>query len=954
MQKYLLIFFMLFVQHAHAHRVGFSSEKWVVKHTLHFDIHHSAEQQDLGLYYANIAETAYEKLAAVFTTHPEKIMLIINDSTDSSNGYATILPYPLIMVYPVQITNQETLSEAGEWARELLTHELTHIFQMYPSSGFYKYLRPVFGSIVSPNLLTPSWWKEGMAIEMETQFSPQGRSRSNLQAATIRALVNDEKISQLTLAEGNETLKTWPYGNRPYFIGSMMMSEIALDGKLAGIGHVVERQSERFPYMLEEPSLEAIDRSYNAEFYKMVDHQTLIASKQIEKLKAEPFTESFNADSTLLSSRHPRFDLKTKTLALIGLKKSGNELLFYSWNDSDKKYVVDSKQKKISGTLGTFEFHPTESKIVFSKIDAVNHKQEFSDLYFYDFVTHEEKQITFSQRAREPQFANNGEDVLFITTEGGQTELKIINLKSEKIESLFKASRKERITEAIDLSSSEVLINIRNSLGEQKLALLNKTNHELTAIQNPHKQIRFIKKSEDKIYFTSTNNGVANIYSTGINNKKLFEIINPETHFLTSALSFDVQGDQIFAAVVGSSGQVVQQINKTTRKIQLPLIENDVASRYNFKSSENETEKQSPQTSDDDYSAWPKVLPHYWIPFVGNSSSNKGLYIQAQTTGQDPLGIHVYQASLSYESYLKKVGFNLDYVNSSFEWQIEALALQSQKVYGVNTQTIFQKNTYALGLIPDVFKISDDLLFSFGALFERLDDDTMYTDHSGYFVQAKYKTYAQKVTQYYPMSGWGVSLQYKNLKAQKDLGPDFGDYNQLLGSTSLYFSKWLPEDHALMFRVDGVYTYEDVRARYGTSTTQFPLIANGLISQFALRGYTAGQFYGSQLFTTNIEYRFPVKDLNRGWGTTPFFIKSLTGAVVVDGLAAKGTGINEFDAPTSITLSEQFWNAGVEAHLSTTLGYFIPLNVILGYYLPFSPAYAKSGQMGLSFQLGGF
>ena len=63
----------------------------------------------------------------------------------------------------------------------------------------------------------------------------------------------------------------------------------------------------------------------------------------------------------------PSFDLKTKTLALIGLKKSGNELLFYSWNDSDKKYVVDSKQKKISGTLGTFEFHPTESKIVFSK-----------------------------------------------------------------------------------------------------------------------------------------------------------------------------------------------------------------------------------------------------------------------------------------------------------------------------------------------------------------------------------------------------------------------------------------------------------------------------------------------------------------------------------------------------------------------------------------------------------
>ncbi len=954
MQKYIFILLILLIQQAHAHRVGFSSDKWVVKHTLHFDIHYSAQQQDLGLYYANIAETAYEKLSNVFTTQPEKIMLIINDSTDSSNGYATIIPYPLIMIYPVQITNHETLSESGEWARELVTHELTHIFQMYPSNGFYKYIRPFFGSIVSPNLLTPSWWKEGMAIEMETQFSPQGRSRSNLQAATIRALVNDDKLSKLTLAEGNESLKTWPYGNRPYFIGSMMMSEIALDGKLAGIGHIVERQSERFPYMLEEPALEAIDRSYNAEFYKMVDHQTLIASRQIEKLKTEPLTESFNADSTLLSSRHPRYNPKTKTLALIGLKKSGNEILFYTWNETEKKYDVDLKQKKISGTLGTFEFHPSESKIIFSKIDTVNHKQEFSDLYTYDFITHDEQQITFSQRAREPQFANNGEDVLFISPENGQTELKILNLSTRKIESLFKTKPVERITEAIDFNSAEVMMNVRNSSGEQKISLLNKKTHELTPLQSSQKQIRFLKKSEDKIYFTSTNNGVANIYSTSMNSQKLFEVINPETHLLTSALSFDMYGDQIYASVIGSSGQVVQQITKTDKKITLPHIENDVTARYNFKESLSEIEKKSIQTTDEDYSVWPKVLPNYWIPFMGNSSSNKGIYVQAQTSGQDPLGIHVYQASLSYETYFKKTGFNFDYINSSFEWQIEALALQSQKAYGINTQTIFQKNTYALGLLPDVFKISDDLIFSFGALFERLDDDTMYTDHSGYYAQAKYKTYSQKVTQYYPMAGWGISLQYKNLKAQKDLGPSFGDYTQLFGSTSLYFSRWLPEDHALMFRVDGVYTYEDVRARYGTSTTQFPLISDGLIPQFALRGYSAGQFYGSQLFTTNIEYRFPVKELNKGWGTTPFFIKSLTGAVVVDGLAAKGTGVNEFDAPIAITMNEQFWNTGIEAHLSTTLGYFIPLNVVLGYYLPFSPTYAKTGQMGLSFQLGGF
>jgi hypothetical protein len=476
MQKYLcLLLSLLCFEFSVANRVGNSNEKWFIQKTLHFNIHHSAQHQDLGLYYAKIAETAYAQLSTVFTNKPDQITIVINDSTDSSNGYATVIPYPLIMIYPVQISNQETLSEAGEWARELLTHELTHIFQMYPSNGFYKWLRPVFGSIVSPNLITPSWWKEGMAIEIETRFSPQGRSRSYLQNATIRSLVNDDLLSSFSLAEANETLKTWPYGNRPYFFGSMMMSEIAHDGGLPAINHIVERQSERAPYFLEVPIKEAIDRSYQNEFYKVIDTQTKQAKKQIEILKSQPLTETKAVDEFLLSSRHPRYNENLKTLGLIGLKKSGAEILFYIWDNENKKYNTDSRQKKISGTLGTFEFHPTEPQIIFSKIDAVNSKNDFSDLYLYNLKTHEEKKITKSERAREPVFSPDGNDVLFIATGQGQTELKILKLKTEKIESIHKTDKFERITQAIYLNNEDLLINVRNKNGQQIIYLQSKT-----------------------------------------------------------------------------------------------------------------------------------------------------------------------------------------------------------------------------------------------------------------------------------------------------------------------------------------------------------------------------------------------------------------------------------------------------------------------------------------------
>jgi len=936
-------------------RVGFQNELWLTQRTPHFNIHHSAQQHDLGLYYSKIAETAYQNLSSVFDQSPEKITIIINDSTDSSNGYATVIPYPLIMIYPVQISNQESLSEAGEWARELLTHEMTHIFQMFPYRGFYNWLRPIYGTVVSPNLITPNWWKEGMAIEMETQFSPQGRTRSYLQSATIRALVIDDQLSKFSLAEANETLKTWPYGNRPYFLGSMLMSEITSEYGITAISSITDLQSGRFPYFVEAPVQETIGRSYQAEFDKMIETQTQQATKQIDILKKIPDSSGQTVDSDLLSSRNPRFQSLTQTLGLIGQKKSGSEIIFYNWNEQDKKYRLDSKQKKILGSVGSFEFHPLKTQIIFSKIKFINSKQQFSDLYIYDFSTQTETQITHNQRAREPQFSIDGTNVLFITTADGQTELKIMDLNTEKIESLYKTDFKDRLTQALDLNETEVLLNIRNQNGDQVISVLNKKTHQINFINTPYSQLRFVKKIDEQIYFTSTNNGVSNIYSIELAEflKTNFKNLTPETHLLTGALSFDVDAahSNLFVTVIGSAGSKVQVLKKISSKnIELPKIKNEIADRYKFK----DTDLTNFETTVDEYSVWPEILPHYWFPYISTSSSNRGVYTQIQTAGQDPLNLHNYQFFLNYESYFKKIGFNLNYLNSVYDWQIATTANQTQKIYGLQPITLIQKNSYTLGLLPDVFKINENLSVNLGVEHSTVDDSFLTTDHSGGYLQTLYKNFEQKVTQYYPMSGYGFDLRYKNLKAQKDLGPYLGDYSQVTGSVMGYFSNWLPEDHSVLFKLDGIYTFENVSSRFGTSHSQFAITADDLAPQFTARGYRTGQFYGSQLVTATTEYRFPIKDIHRGTGTDPFFIKTLTGAVVIDGLATKGFGVNQTNVTAPLKLSDQFYSLGFEARFSTTLGYFIPMNFIFGYYLPLAVDYGQFSQMGLSLQAGGF
>ena len=163
MKSLLLLFIPFFVScvvinSAQAQRIGRSDEAWRIIHTKHFDVVVNAQQLDLGRYYARAAETAYSELSTVFDTMTDRVVLVVNDTTDVSNGYATRIPYPHIMAYSVQTGEHDWLSENGDWPSLLITHELTHISQFEPATGFYKVLRPIFGEIIAPNLLMPTWW----------------------------------------------------------------------------------------------------------------------------------------------------------------------------------------------------------------------------------------------------------------------------------------------------------------------------------------------------------------------------------------------------------------------------------------------------------------------------------------------------------------------------------------------------------------------------------------------------------------------------------------------------------------------------------------------------------------------------------------------------------------------------------------------------------------------------
>lgn len=927
-----------------AQLIGHYDESWKTIKTEHFDIIISAEQHDLGLYYAHSAEKAYRNLSGVFSQMTDRIVLVVNDTTDITNGYATRIPYPHIMAYSVPASEHDSLSEAGDWARELVTHELTHILQLEPASGFYTFLRPVFGSIVTPNLLTPAWWKEGMAVEMETQFTSRGRLRSTFQDATVRSFVLEDKLKDESLPRANEVLPSWPYGSRPYLFGSLFFSQLNFDTKdIKSSGLLSSRQGERVPYFIEEPLHELTGRSYEMQYKAALNSAEDFSREQLRKLKDVEPSRINSIEQQNDSSFQPRFSDTFKLLAFIENIDSKNTLV-----------VIDKFNKKIplknkpTGQIQSIDFHPTEKKILYSKIDNTDSNHLFSDLYVYDIEKDSSERLTTSQRARSASYSANGERAVFITTFSGRTQIRTIDLATKEVQFVINPEIGDRYESPIFWNDQTLLVTKVDFSGSRRLVQIDLKTQIESSVDLNFPQIRFLRRAKNQtLYFVSSKNGVNNIYVS-----KDLKTARPVTHVQTGVWSYDISENEqnSWVSLMTSTGFKVCSIALGVYDQELPVIENEIEKRYSVFSEPEYEYKKYPVI---EYEAGSYLLPSYWIPFVSTSSSSNGVFLQAQTSGHDPLNKHQYAISASYDSELKKGNFSGAYTNSTQKIPFLISSVVQSRALG-SPINIVDTTTHAVSLLPNLFSINKFTLLQVGLQLQNTVFGSSST-HAGPFTQATYKNYEQNIFQISPESGWGGLLRIEhNFKLTDEISGTSNDYDRATFSLNGYASPGLPKHHALKARIAGLMTTPNVLGRFGSSSSSTFFEEDGLTPQFVMRGYNSAQFFGRSMWNANLEYRFPLSQIERGSGTDAYFLKRISGALIADGIGVEGSGYAENLTFQPLKLNESIWNTGIELKLESTIGYILPMNFVLGYYFPHSPLFASGSQLGLSLQIGGF
>ena len=942
--------------------------------TPHFYVVVDEKKMDVGFFMAGTLERAYKALDPYFTQKPRKTTVVVNDKTDLTNGYATRIPSPHIMIYPVLLNTNESLADYGDWAFELLAHEYAHILTFEGARGFYRYLRPVFGSIISPNGLMPRWWKEGVSVYLETQLSNGGRLRSNYQESLLRSFVLNDSLGDFKIFEINEFLHTWPEGNRPYLFGSLIWAQMASEESPTIVKQLHDRQAGRVPFFINTPAEDYLGSDYEKFFEDTLFTTEEKVLKQIDLIKQLPESIAQPMDSKAKYSSSPSISFDGKYLAYLAVsKRDVKEVKIIDKNKNNNFVVLDPSQIEnanqiddiyeetdeeqhgpdgpIAGNIQRITWIPKTYKIIYDKIDAYSPSEAFSDLFLFDFTTKKTERLTSGERAREASPSPNGDSVIYVKLDALKTRLAVLDLKTKKSKILWSAPLQERISSPTYLNDSTVIFSLRKPSTEEFLVSFDLTTNTLKPILTSFPEARYPTVLNGELYFSSTKNGIRNIYRADLKDSSAEAV----THIYTGSFTYTldpVTRDMYYTKLTAKGPQIhfSSQTDLTKTPPELPKISRIYANQFPDKPKTAPATELKANYPVREYSPYSYLWPQYWIPFIATSSSDSRFLLQAQTSGFDPLKKHVYSFDLVFDSATGKTSIDGSYLNQAYQHKFGFLYNQytTYFVFSSNAATYTTRSAFVQ---PNIWNLNKNVSLQVSAK------------------QISTKT----STTLYNRDGAGFMLSYTDLERTNSLSTPFDGQNyylgmnqyikngdsvqqtQLLLGTSQYWADLLAEDHVVFFKLDALYSTDRISPILGTATNSLLLQQDPTVPYFLMRGYLQGQFVGETMINPKFEYRVPMREINRGNSTHPIFLRRLHGALITDGVFLDGRAFHKADSVfRSVSANQSFWNLGFEFRFEMNLAYQMPLTAIIGIYNPLSGSYSSSSSASTSFQVGSF
>ena len=936
------------------------NEDWRTLHTRHFRIHFTPPLEEEARRAAVNAERAYAELSTELVPPRGTIDLVVADNVDYVNGYATPFPSNRIVLFARPPTDASGLRNYADWNALVVTHELTHIFHLDRSRGFWRGAQAIFGRnpLLFPNLYEPRWVVEGLAVYYESRLTGEGRLESSEHSMIARAAALANRIP--TLQELSPGTSRYPGGQVVYVYGSLLFDYLSRTRGPASIRDFVERGAKTlFPFVLTGTSRGAFGESFQTAW--------------------EHWRDSLVREMKIPHQVMPAWQQLTPTgrLALFPRWLGDTALLYFGNNGREMpaayRVSLNGREENIGRRNGIgANVRLSDGTILFSQPDYLDPYHLRQDLY----VQRGDEQIRLTRGARlsSPDVRADGE-VIAVQDVPASSRLVRISSRGGKINPITSGAIDTQWMDPRWSPQGSRIVAVEQTRGISQIVVLDESGGRLMSFGASHSINSQPSWSPDgaSIYFSSERNGmpqifVANITATPVRVARLSDAatgifspeVSPDGTKLATVL-FLADGDHIGVAPIpqpvgysdtdssqsGSRSGCTTCVAIAAGLPPLGVADSSTATRY---------------------SPWLSLLPRYWIPVFGGTSTD-GSFFGAATSGYDIVSRHQYAIEVH-----RNVRFD---ENAAWLWyRYAGLGLP---LIDLSASQDFSHDILYTGTAGNFTNVGNfierDRILSLQATFVRprfrsYSLASIGGEIESYAYSTRPDTLIQQLSSFYTTSptfpaiiaslGWsnaqrpdlsispedGISATVRGRQRWQS-GTSGSSTRSVIGVTSVYKSLDLPgfAHHVLALRGAGGLTDERSPDRFeaggisGTSLEVFPGVPVGQERRtFGVRGYPAGAEGGIRAYSAALEYRAPLAAPSRGFRFIPVFIDkaSLTffgetgRAFCPASASASGTGIcRASDAANPVMTS-----AGAELNLDTGLQLDVAARVRFGIAFP--------------------
>ena len=914
---------------------------WRTIDTKHFHIHFTPELEPAARRAAVSAERAYAQLSSHL--HPPRgpIDLVVADNVDFSNGSTTPFPTNRIIVYAHPPLDDISLRYYDDWLRLVITHELTHVFHLDRTRGWWRVAQHVFGRapLLFPNLYEPAWVTEGLAVYFESDLTGFGRVEGTYEPMIVASTARTSGV--LGIDKWSLATSRYPYGDIAYGAGALFMDYLARTRGETSIRNFVETSSgTTIPFRLNHMAKQGFGISYSRAWRSWRD--SLTSSAQEERVSM-PDWHDVTAGGRFVG--YPRW---TADGALLYLSADGKHSVALVRRDASGKLTRLSRRNGAAPNVPL-----PDSSVVYTQLDFTDPYQERSDLY-------REKdgrttRLTHGARLDEIDARPDGE-IVAVQLTPGTTTLVRVRPDGSSIRVLTTASPDTQWAEPKWSRRGDLLAATRWTRGGfTEIVVLDTAGHVLRSLMRERASNSQPEWAQDDatIVYASDRTGVSQLYAVraaGEAGDVSVQLTNATTGVFSPAISPD---HNAIAAVLWESDGYHVGVAPLGRAVMGPTGGPIRKTRVYTEPAPPPAESSTAIAHD--YSPWHSLLPRYWLPLIGQNSF--GDYTAgAYTSGNDIVGKHAYAVQAMIDFVHGEHTFDGVYQYSGF----------GQPVLQADVSQYWDRYRAvdsAGATVGNLFRRTRD--FQLGATLSRPRVRTnAYLSMSGELELRDYTTDpAPLISQIVGLedpsrrywilatsAGWS-NVQQPPLSISPEDGVSIAATGRLrwLEGNGPLASKAVSASLAAYKSIDvGAYAHHVLAARVaggasaGTDLNEYDLggasgadiaaltgISLGSRRTFGVRGFPVGVESGTHIVAGSLEYRLPLGKPQRGFGMWPVFLDRTSLSLFGDAGSASGA----FGVTGSLA---DHWIASVGAELGIDLAvpYDVPYLLRIGVAAP--------------------